>query len=392
MAYRHDLRVPFLYGTATITLRDLRFHMIAEDQDPEYVERFIAWLDWCGGLIGYGGGTRDVQPDKPGFAPDGKSFHLRQLYASGVKRSSAVDVVRLNPTGGKHLTVRWSDVPVQGSDQARVWGVHANVDQGTNPEAWHIQPIERDGWQTWVDAGRPGLRANYPFPGRGGVTPPPPPPPPPPLTTGTYTVKSGDSWWSISQRYGITVSQLLALNPPATSATIIHPGDVLKVPKANTYTVVSGDSWWGISRKYGITVDQLVALNPPATSSTVIHPGQVLNVPGTGDDPYDWVSAGAQMTTPPANPILKRGVQHGNVMWLQAVLCSMPTLPADGGQSIYNPAWVGRDRIDDGPADNDLFGDATHNALVYWQSKNGLTADGVYGSATANKMLAVRGK
>lgn len=203
MSYRPDLRVPYRYETSTITLFSLRLRMLAEDQDPEYVERFIAWLDWCGGLVGYGGGTRDVQPDKPGFAPDGQSFHLRQLYGDGRRHSSAVDVVRLNPNGGDHLTVRWTDVPKQGTQEARTWGVHANVDQGTNPEAWHIQPIERDGWQSWVNVGRPGLRANYPFPGRN-VTPTPPPPPPPPIPVPTDTPRRGRTMKAVVLRYGGT--------------------------------------------------------------------------------------------------------------------------------------------------------------------------------------------
>lgn len=181
MAYRPNLRVPYGYGTATKTLAEIRVIM-AEHHHPEYIERFLAWLDWCDGLVGFGGGWRATQPSKPGFAPDGKSFHQTQTYASGRKAASAVDVVRINPKiaqGGVHLTVRWSDVPKQGTTEAKTWGVHANVDQGANPEPWHIQPVEQDGWQTWVNQGRPELKAGYPFPGRDNGGPPPPPPPPP---------------------------------------------------------------------------------------------------------------------------------------------------------------------------------------------------------------------
>jgi LysM repeat protein len=176
-------------------------------------------------------------------------------------------------------------------------------------------------------------------------------------------------------------------------------------PSGGKYTVVAGDSWWGISQKLGCTVDQLVAANPPNTSSSVIHPGQVLNVPGGsgGSTPTPPagnanVEAGKKATTPPGSPELRKSIVHSNVPWLQQVLCSMNTLPADGGKPIYNPDWVGFDRIGSGPQTNALFGDATYSALAYWQSKNNgtngkpLTADGVYGTATANAMLAVRGK
>ena len=42
-----------------------------------------------------------------------------------------------------------------------------------------------------------------------------------------YTVKSGDSLWSISTKYGVTVSQLQEWNN--LSGTLIHPGDVLSI-------------------------------------------------------------------------------------------------------------------------------------------------------------------
>lgn len=58
--------------------------------------------------------------------------------------------------------------------------------------------------------------------------------PPPSGGGGTYTVAAGDSWWSISQKLGCTVNQLLAANPPATSTTVIHPGDILNVPGSSS--------------------------------------------------------------------------------------------------------------------------------------------------------------
>jgi len=106
----------------------------------------------------------------------------------------------------------------------------------------------------------------------------------------------------------------------------------------------------------------------------------------------DWVTLGRSYPTPPGTPILKKGVIHANVPWLQAILCSMNTLPEDGNKPIYNPAWVGADSMNGGQSVVNLFGDATYNALVYWESKNSLTADGVWDNVTAQKMLNVRGK
>lgn len=195
---------------------------------------------------------------------------------------------------------------------------------------------------------------------------------------------------------GIVVPDLSAFGFTVPKPTTIPPPTP---PSSGTYTVVAGDSWWGISRKLGCSMDDLIAANPPATTSTVIHPGDVLNVPGSTSTlppppdppPTDWAEAGAQMTTPPANPVLRLGVVHDNVPWLQAVLSSLYTIE-DPVTNIYNPAWVDADSIAGGQGTDNLFGNATKNSLSYWQSRNGLTADGVYGQQTASKMAAVRGR
>ena len=46
--------------------------------------------------------------------------------------------------------------------------------------------------------------------------------------THNYTVKAGDSWWSIANRYGMDMTALATLNGK-TISTVIHPGDVLRV-------------------------------------------------------------------------------------------------------------------------------------------------------------------
>jgi len=54
-------------------------------------------------------------------------------------------------------------------------------------------------------------------------------PPPPPIETDYYTVQSGDSYWKIAKRYGITSAELMALND--TSDTLIRIGQKILVPK-----------------------------------------------------------------------------------------------------------------------------------------------------------------
>ncbi|MEO5301353.1 LysM peptidoglycan-binding domain-containing protein [Enterococcus cecorum] len=129
-------------------------------------------------------------------------------------------------------------------------------------------------------------------------------------TTGSYTVKAGDSLWKIANQHGLSLSQLKSINH--LSSDLIYPGQKLVVksgatstsittssqstvtnqvtnqtttpvsrPSANTqasYTVKAGDSLWAIATKHGLSVSQLKSLNQ--LSSDMIYPGQKLTVKG----------------------------------------------------------------------------------------------------------------
>lgn len=94
-----------------------------------------------------------------------------------------------------------------------------------------------------------------------------------------YTVVKGDSLWSIAKRYGISVDDLIKLND--LTDINLKIGDVLKVPNTEinikTYTVKSGDSLWSIAKANNITVDQLKEANN--LNSNLLSIGQTLIIP-----------------------------------------------------------------------------------------------------------------
>lgn len=101
-----------------------------------------------------------------------------------------------------------------------------------------------------------------------------------------YTVKRGDSLYSIAQKYNTTVNELVALNN--LNSTALQIGDILKIPTGesneqevtgSTYTVKAGDSLYSIAQKYGTTVDELKRLNN--LTSNTLSVGQVLRIPTT---------------------------------------------------------------------------------------------------------------
>lgn len=105
--------------------------------------------------------------------------------------------------------------------------------------------------------------------------------------THTYVVKSGDSWWAIANRYGMSMYALAQLNGQSINS-MIYPGEVLKVNGNNsqrqsgsTYVVRYGDSWWKIANDHGMNMYSLAQMNGKSVYS-MIYPGEVLRINGNG--------------------------------------------------------------------------------------------------------------
>ena len=97
-----------------------------------------------------------------------------------------------------------------------------------------------------------------------------------------YTVKSGDSLWSIAKKYGVTVNELKVANNLTSNSLSI--GQRLRIPieeedsMSSTYVVKSGDTLYAIARDFGTTVDSIKSLNNLTTNTLQV--GQVLQIPG----------------------------------------------------------------------------------------------------------------
>ena len=110
----------------------------------------------------------------------------------------------------------------------------------------------------------------------------------------SYTVQKGDTYWTISQKYGVSLDSLLAANG-ATNNPALFVGDIVKIPSSDsgnsggssssspsvtykTHTVTSGDTLWNLAIKYGIPYQELLTTNS-LTESSYIYDGMKLTIP-----------------------------------------------------------------------------------------------------------------
>lgn len=96
----------------------------------------------------------------------------------------------------------------------------------------------------------------------------------------TYTVQKGDSLWVIANKYGITTEGLKSYNN--LTSNLLSIGQVLKIPQGKTsteniYTVKKGDSLWTIANRYNTTVEKIKVLNN--LTSNLLSIGQQLKIP-----------------------------------------------------------------------------------------------------------------
>lgn len=101
------------------------------------------------------------------------------------------------------------------------------------------------------------------------------------MTTIYYTVEPGNTLWGIAQYFGSSVNDLARFNgitPPYT----IYPGQNIRIPNEalvppRWYVIRPGDSLWNISQRYGVSYTDLINNNNFDDPNT-IYPGQLIRL------------------------------------------------------------------------------------------------------------------
>ena len=130
-------------------------------------------------------------------------------------------------------------------------------------------------------------------------------------TQPTHLVRTGDTYWGIARKYGVSVSALGKANP-RVSAKRLPIGKQINLPGSgstnvasstqapvsrSSYTVRKGDTLGHIAQRHGIALKQLVASNQKFNPRRM-QIGQVLQIPSTATPVKTPVES-----SPPSRPI-----------------------------------------------------------------------------------------
>lgn len=110
----------------------------------------------------------------------------------------------------------------------------------------------------------------------------------PPCPEGNYyTIKSSDSLYAIARRFNISIDDLREANPYIEPENLQN-GEVICIPVATppvdcprgtrSYTIKAGDTFYSLARKYNITVDKIKQLNPEIKPDAILI-GQKICLP-----------------------------------------------------------------------------------------------------------------
>ncbi|WKB72787.1 C40 family peptidase [Ligilactobacillus animalis] len=178
----------------------------------------------------------------------------------------------------------------------------------------------------------------------------------------THKVAKNDTVWDLSQKYGVSIQAIEALNNIDQNSHLIVTGQTLKVPakdaqvsennntaqaadkKADTentsdVTVKAGDTLWTLAQQYNTSVEKLRELNGLAADAYLIHPGNVLKVNGTVQATQQPAQTEQPVQQQTEQPVVQQEATQEQAQEPQLVVSANHTThTVQAGESLYSIA------------------------------------------------------
>lgn len=108
-----------------------------------------------------------------------------------------------------------------------------------------------------------------------------------------HIVKSGDTLYDLSQKYGVDLEKLIAANPQIADPNAIEVGMKVKIPSSPMsveppsdylykHLVVQGDTLWKLGKAWGIPLAEMISANPQLKNPNVLMTGEIVYIPKLG--------------------------------------------------------------------------------------------------------------
>ena len=97
-----------------------------------------------------------------------------------------------------------------------------------------------------------------------------------------YVVQTGDTLYSIAERYSVSPSRLAYDNGLELWDTLVAGQTLVVLIPQTTYIILPGDTLYSIAEKFGTDVIKLLRNNPQITNSYVLYPGSEIVIAYTG--------------------------------------------------------------------------------------------------------------
>lgn len=185
-----------------------------------------------------------------------------------------------------------------------------------------------------------------------------------------YTVKSGDSIYSIAREYGTTPTAIIQDNLLDNPSRLVVGEDIVLLEPEKTYTVRGGDTLTSIAAEFGTDVLSLYRNNPILGGKSNVYPGQKLNI-SLGEAPLGKIASNGYAYTTIDRDVLRRTLPYLTYL-------SVFSYGIDGEGSLIEP----------GNNEEEIISLAREYRTVPLLVLTSLGRDGKFSSETVDKLLS----